>query len=297
MLGRYCFDCHADPGPGKLGKGDLRLDGVGWIRRGGDGGRVLVAGDPEGSGLYARVALPEDDPDTMPPKGKRPTPKELERLRLWVVQGAGFGSWKGVSGPAKKAAPVIVKGASPRVLNWQRLGKGVKPASKSAIVRAAAGLASIRPVMPKSPLLRVSFHSREIEVTNAVIEGLAPIRKHITAIDLRRCDKITDAALSACGQMPRLTRLDLGGTKISDRGLFRLTQLSELRYLNLFGTRVTDGGLQTLGKLPALESVFIWQTKTTAAGAGGLRRRLKRRHPHARVVRDPGLPKPPADRR
>ena len=80
LLARRCFTCHGDDKP----KANLDLRTVGGMLRGGDGGPVLVRGDPEGSPLLGLVAKGE-----MPPgKRKKLAPAEVDLLRRWVRQGA-----------------------------------------------------------------------------------------------------------------------------------------------------------------------------------------------------------------
>ena len=65
----------------------LRLDTHDAWRKGGDGGPVIVPGDPENSRLIAAVR--QDDPDLkMPPGEKKLRPDEIADLEKWIQQGA-----------------------------------------------------------------------------------------------------------------------------------------------------------------------------------------------------------------
>ncbi|OYW30723.1 MAG: hypothetical protein B7Z47_03325, partial [Chthoniobacter sp. 12-60-6] len=72
ILQRACFECH---GP-EIHKADLRLD----------------TASPQhlkiGTDLLRRVALPKEDKDTMPKRGDRLTPAEINHLRAWITAGA-----------------------------------------------------------------------------------------------------------------------------------------------------------------------------------------------------------------
>ncbi len=85
ILEKYCSACH---GPEKS-KGDLRVDSLEAILKGGENGASVLPGDPDRSPLLSRCLLPPDHDDRMPPEGKpQPTPDELALLRRWIQAGA-----------------------------------------------------------------------------------------------------------------------------------------------------------------------------------------------------------------
>jgi mono/diheme cytochrome c family protein len=75
----YCVDCHGGLEP--QGKLDLRLRRN--LISGGESGPAIVAGNPDGSNLLARVVSGE-----MPPSEKKVPPEQIELLRRWIAQGA-----------------------------------------------------------------------------------------------------------------------------------------------------------------------------------------------------------------
>ena len=56
--------------------------------KGGESGDVISAGHPDESEMIRRLELPRDDEESMPPKGKTLTEKEIATLRLWIKLGA-----------------------------------------------------------------------------------------------------------------------------------------------------------------------------------------------------------------
>src|SRR5690606_11829379 len=78
VLKERCFACH---GALKQEAG-LRVDTAELLRRGGDSGSALVAGDPEASVLIERVADP-DPGSRMPPEGEPLTAAQIEALTQW----------------------------------------------------------------------------------------------------------------------------------------------------------------------------------------------------------------------
>jgi hypothetical protein len=91
ILKRACFDCH---GPQKQ-KGGLRLDERRLALSGGD---AIVPGHPDDSELIRRISLPPGDDEAMPARGTPLLPAEVQRLRLWVLQGA---PWPDTVAPAR----------------------------------------------------------------------------------------------------------------------------------------------------------------------------------------------------
>ena len=278
ILKNHCFKCH---GPDKK-KGGLRLDGRGWIARGGDEGKVIVPGNPAKSPLYARTILPDDD-DRMPSKGSALGKPVTDVLRRWIVRGADFGGWRGTPGgsvavaapvaPPPPSAPADPSGGSERIQVLRALGEGVSSAPSSAIKAARRAGARVEPAVPGGTLLRVDYVSREGDIGDAEIAALTPLADRIAQLDLAKTG-ITNRALATVGRFKRLTRLNLSRTAITDAGLRKLSGLGELRYLNLFATGITDAGLASLGGLEKLEALYLSQTKVTEAGVSRLRGRL-----------------------
>ncbi len=86
ILAHNCYDCH---GPKKV-KGDLRLDHIDLIMKGGESGPVVVPGNANASEMYKRISLPEGHEDIMPSKGKKLTEQEIRVIALWINTGANW---------------------------------------------------------------------------------------------------------------------------------------------------------------------------------------------------------------
>ncbi len=83
VLAARCYGCH---GP-KRHKAGLRLDSPRWIRKGGDGGAVIVPGASANSILIARVSG-ADGESRMPLRGEPLDAKQIALLRAWIDAGA-----------------------------------------------------------------------------------------------------------------------------------------------------------------------------------------------------------------
>lgn len=84
IFAHNCYKCHSAE---KI-KGELRLDKKVFVMKGGESGDVISAGHPEKSEMIRRLELPRDDEESMPPKGKTLSEKEIATLKIWIKMGA-----------------------------------------------------------------------------------------------------------------------------------------------------------------------------------------------------------------
>jgi uncharacterized membrane protein len=84
IFAHNCYKCHSAQ---KI-KAELRLDKKEFVMKGGESGPVIKPGHPEKSEMIRRLLLPRDDDESMPPKGKTLTAKEISTLKLWIKTGA-----------------------------------------------------------------------------------------------------------------------------------------------------------------------------------------------------------------
>jgi len=84
LLAEHCYKCHSSQA--KSLKGGLRLDNVTDMRKGGDTGPAVVAGDVEAS-LLVKAVRYRDEELRMPPKGKLPA-GSIAAIEDWVKHGA-----------------------------------------------------------------------------------------------------------------------------------------------------------------------------------------------------------------
>jgi Protein of unknown function (DUF1549)/Protein of unknown function (DUF1553)/Planctomycete cytochrome C len=84
VLVEHCYECHS--AQSKKVKGGFLLDSRAGIRKGGDTGPAIAAGDPEASLLVEAIRHKSEDL-AMPPKKKLP-PEHISALEAWVKMGA-----------------------------------------------------------------------------------------------------------------------------------------------------------------------------------------------------------------
>lgn len=100
LLERRCGRCHS---PIRPAGGFALMPPEALLAEG-----YVVAGRPDASLLYSRVALPHDDADHMPPSSApQPSLEEVAALRLWIERGAGEGRVD-----VNEVAPSLIAAAS-----------------------------------------------------------------------------------------------------------------------------------------------------------------------------------------
>ena len=87
LLHSKCVKCHGE----KQQKGDLRLDSLEAMLKGGESGATVVAFSPDESLLLSAVRYESFE---MPP-GKQLSPEEISSLETWIADGA---AWPRVNG-------------------------------------------------------------------------------------------------------------------------------------------------------------------------------------------------------
>jgi mono/diheme cytochrome c family protein len=80
LLAHHCYDCHSEKS--KELKGNLKLDSLEGIMKGGANGPAVVAGDVENSFLLRAIRYQEADYQ-MPPSG-RLSDEEIAGIEAWV---------------------------------------------------------------------------------------------------------------------------------------------------------------------------------------------------------------------
>ena len=261
MLAARCSACH---GP-KKHKGGLRLDSYAALLTGGDGGPVLVPGDPGASPMFQRASLPLEHEDHMPPEGKpQPTPEELAALAAWIAAGATESA--GVARPDESLRPAAAPAPEPVLAPAAPL-----EAPAEALAALARALVHHERVDPTRPELWIDVAAVAPTFGDGEVRALlVPLAPWIAELALAR-SALTDAALAELARFPRLTRLDLRATGVGAAGLAALAGASTLVELNLAETRVGDSSIEALLGFPDLRTVSLWSSGFTPDGLTRLR--------------------------
>jgi len=279
ILEAKCVSCHG----AEKKKGKLQLHEFAAIMKGGSEGDVnVIPGKPDDSLLLARIKLPEDDDEHMPPSDEPQVSKEeLALLKWWIASGASDTATVAAAKPTPDVesalAALLGKGLPKEttkvVKEEASKAKVLTDAEKKLVaevtVKMQALNASLMPLAQDTEQLRLSVINATDKFGDKELALLAPIAAHLVWVDLAR-SKVTDAAADTLAKMTSLERLHLENTKVSDAGIAKLAALQKLEYLNLYGTKTTDAGIAKLAGAKGLKKLFVWQTGVTKAGATAL---------------------------
>lgn len=274
VLEQKCWQCHN----ARKSKGDFRMDTPELLAKGGEEGPAFVAGNAEGSELYKRLILPEDDEHHMPPKGKTQlSEQEIALIQWWIGKGkASFSTKVAQVEQDAKIKPVLASfggaGAAAESEEDKILKLKVAEASKNDVEKLTKQNVLVMPVAAESTLLMVNTVNAPA-FNDQTAEALAALDEQVVWLKLGNT-KIGDAGLRSVGKLKNLTRLGLEQTAVTDAGLANLSGLKHLEHLNLYGTKVTDAGLKALAGMKQLKTLYLWQTGVTAAGVEALKKQL-----------------------
>lgn len=265
ILEARCYNCH---GPNKQ-KGKLRLDEQAFIEKGGEDGKVIIAGSAGESELIKRILLPKDNEDHMPPKEKSQLTKEqIELLNWWVNSGADFHKKVAELKQPEKIKPYLAALQSGNNSSETTASdipeEKIDKAPDDVIKKLKELNVSVNNVSQGSNYLSINFVAVD-SVTSQHIKLLQPISKNIAWLKLGNT-KINDSIMSVVGKMQSLTRLFLNNSNATDNSLRYLSSLSKLQYLNLSSTAVTAKGISNLNSIKSLRQLYLFQTGINAEG-------------------------------
>ncbi|WP_057937673.1 c-type cytochrome domain-containing protein [Algoriphagus resistens] len=257
ILDQNCKSCH---NPKKL-KGELDLSSFKGIHKGGENGAILENGNARESSLFARLILPEDHDDHMPPKDKRqPRKEEIELIKAWIESGSAEHATLGeTSIQLSLVEPFFKKDEKPF---YPVVAVPTLAEDSISILRGSGFFAEV--VKTDSPFLKISCINFPA-FSDSDWSLLASAKEQIVYLDLTGT-KITDAILEQVSSLPNLTVLKLNQTFIEGKNLDKLNQSNNLKLLYLNETKVNSGQLKALDKHPRLEKVFAFDTPAADSG-------------------------------
>ena len=123
VLETRCLECHTKD----QAKGELVFETREGMIHGGEGGTALKPGDSKGSPLLARVQLPVDDDDHMPPKKNNAPlePDEIAALSKWIEAGAPWPEGEILAPKSKTALPRWDAAPDPQIVSIEAFPKQV----------------------------------------------------------------------------------------------------------------------------------------------------------------------------
>ena len=270
LLKEKCYACHSS----KKQKGQLRLDDVDFILKGGKQGEILVAGDPLESELFKRITLPIEEKKHMPPrKEAQLTSSEVELLRWWIAEGATFEKEVNELAHSSVLSDYLKSlASSPTIESWIPEKEVVAADIDVLKELRSIGVAATQ-VGASLNYLSVSFAGRR-KVEQRDVELLKLLSQQIVELNLARTS-VSDDQLMFISGLKELRRLHLEKTQVTDIGISHLKACENLFYLNLVETKISDVGLKSLTEIKSLKELYLFNTNITKEGLSNLNPQIK----------------------
>ncbi|MCE7055500.1 chitobiase/beta-hexosaminidase C-terminal domain-containing protein [Algoriphagus sp. AGSA1] len=249
ILQAKCISCHKK---GKI-KGELRMDHIEGLKKGGKTGPFAVAGDFENSLLIQRINLPEDDKKHMPPQNKvQLTDKELLILSEWVASGADFDT-KLITLPTTNKLYQLAS-----LKFEENKTYSFKAADADDIANLNTSFRSVQALYPESPALAVSYFGTSAFQPKSLSE-LKIIKDQIVRLNLNKMP-LDGVELKFLTDFKHLEELQLNFTDLNAEQLKVVSELKTLEILAISGNTIDNVSLQNLGKMKSLKKLYLWQT-------------------------------------
>jgi len=251
ILNQKCVSCH-NP---KKAKGELMMHNFESLKKGGEEGPVLIAGQPEKSEMLKRMLLPKEDKKHMPPQSKvQLTKAEIALITQWIASGS----------PPTSTISDLEISHSLFTPFFPIDETGIYPDEEFTPLAAnlldsiqASGLA-LAPLYKTSSLLKVSaINAPHFDDQKAQLLLLAS--DHIVDLDLGQT-QVTDAVFGILKQLKNLTVLKLDHTSITGSQIEQIKTLEHLKKINLVKTSFSKASLTSLYTFPALQKVYLYGT-------------------------------------
>jgi uncharacterized membrane protein len=247
-----CIACHKE---GKV-KGELRLDQLEGLKKGGKTGPFFLPGDPENSLFIQKIHLPLEDEEHMPPKNKAQlTDEEIETLRLWVALGGNF---EQKVSELDEATPLFQL-ATQRFKTEKTYS--FSPANEADVRKLNGFFRKVKPIYPGSPALEVAYFGSSTFDPRSLAD-LKTIKEQVVKINLNRMP-LSGLDLRFLADFKNLEELQLNFTGISAEQLKVLESINSLQALAISGNQLGSESLSTLKKLVSLKKLFFWQSQLT----------------------------------
>jgi len=256
-----CVACHNN----EVKRGGLNMSQPDSLLFGGDGGKIIAAGNLEESELFRRITLPQKNIKFMPPTTNTLNYDEIKTIEWWIEQGASFENTVSELNVDKRMKPVLMRsyGLNTEPRAWYEKVQ-IAPLDSTQIVILTQQGFSVKTFGENNPLLDVSYAGNSL--TRVKMAALAVAKNHITWLSLTDTN-VEDEWLSTISDFKNLTRLELDKTNISDDGVTNLKALSHLEVLNLYASGVSNTSLLVFQELPELKRVYLSRTQVTLDNA------------------------------
>lgn len=270
ILQNKCTQCHRD---GKR-KGELSLESLLEIGKGGKNGQAVVFGKLDESEVYKRITLDEDHKEFMPSDGKPAlTENELQLITWWIKEGnADEGKTIAELANATELKPMVAK-----FLGFDG-GAGEESADTGTVSDQLINpdLPHVVDTMMVSKLRNKGVRIRTMLNKPVMLDVTLPPNSGIKMLDIKPDilalaesivwlnfseNELTDQELDFLPSLTNLEKLRLDKNPITDKVSNYLTSLKHLDAVNLNETLITEASILTLKENPQIQRIYSWKTK------------------------------------
>lgn len=264
IIENKCVSCHK----ASKQKGELRMDQVERLLKGGESGPAIVPHDLENSLMVQRINLPQEDEEHMPPEGKpQLTAEEKSILEAWIQSGAPVeGRVQELSDSSSIYSLAVNKfSAQPASYDFDEV-------SSATLEELTNFYRKVQPLGLESPAVSVSYFGRA-SFDPRSLEELAPIQVQTVSINLNNMP-LEDSDLQSLSGFVNLEKLYLNFASIQGEGLQYLKGLEKLQLLSLAGNPLQEAALAQLAELKSLKKLYLWNTGLSESSLEELRAAL-----------------------
>lgn len=251
ILFQNCNSCHNE----KNRKGELILSSPEWMTKGGKNGLVLDPKEPIHSTLLARMLLPLDNKEHMPPKDKRqPSKQELALIQKWLEIGASFEVSLAVAGVKEEMIDMYFPKEKdvffPETALSQLSENALLPFRKSGLL--------VEPISQDSPFLKISAvnFSKNQTFQLANLQSIAP---YVAIMDISGVS-LDDGVWNELSFFENLSILKINQVGVEGEGMEALRDLKHLKRLYLNHSKLQLKHLLTIAEHVSLEGIFFYGT-------------------------------------
>ncbi len=272
IIEEKCTSCH---NPSKS-KGGLILTTSAGILAGGETGLLFDHKNPDQGLLLARINLPPDHEEHMPPSGKAQLTKDEELLLKWWVDNQACLSCKVLETTNREP----VSGALDRVVEASQPDPfaDISPPTDEDLQQLQLAGINVKPIADGHPMLSVNL-SHESDIA-ARLKQLADVADNVLELNLAATD-FSDEMAAKLASFSNVRTLQLQNTQVTSETIHKLVALAHLETLNVYNTHLGSAAASALGNLESLKKLFVWNTGLTSDNL----EQLSKSRPQLQIVR------------
>lgn len=260
VLDRKCVSCHNE----NKAKGELMLSDFARISEGGKSGSAL---DPK-QGILARINLPLDHEEHMPPKDEQQLAEdEFTILKKWIEGGSSENTLFSELSTTSELHGIIGQLIEQsKASSWADLPE----LSNDEVDGYSSDYCTVRRIYNGSDALQVLIFPHEAFNTSELKE-LDGISENIIDLNLSNLP-ISEKDIKVINGFNNLEILDVSGSSITNQSVIHLGRLEKLKTLKIYNTLLDDESIKTIGTLPNLQRLYAYETAISISGKETLQR-------------------------